>query len=900
MMRKVLTVLTLVVAAAVLVFWAPDARADVYASYVRITQDYSTDPFDGDFSDGTGAGIRFFLNDAADSVVVQILPSGGGPALATFSKLALTAGDKLVTWNGAQDDGSAAPTGGYIVAITAYSAGYSSYTEYYIQYPAIFTRGVGSVNNPDLKQFGFIYAVSGGGYVSGLARHASFGDGWGDTPGAPALTTTGEALGGGNRRYATTIDDEGYAYVIDRNEADVLRFHIDTLAVALYDTSNYGTTIQGLHLRGTGASKYIIIAGYDGVFGIPAGTQDFNTQPLDSLVTVGPDTNTGLVFWDAEWGEDNSLYVAFRADSAIGSLPVGARGVLKFDLNTGTTPKTMADAVWTTLMADGDPVTLSIWDGSLSDASDDILYMSHDVGGARTERSGIYAFTDLDQATPTRQLAYLDPEDNTTSFRGSVVVDAVGNVIYFENSNEHITLLSPPTGPNSYTTNGVDELTIATAGVAAPLLTIAEARVDLDSNNQPDLLGDTVRVIGVVNSVNIQTSNFGYFMQDDEAGIQIFAFGQTGAPALVPGDQVMVLGEIDYFRGTTEITPFDLATDITLLDTANVIVPIDLTIGEYEADAETYESRRIRLAVVHPLDFTSADWPASGSANLNVWNGYPTETTIMRIDSDTEIPGTPYPNFPVMLTGVGSQYTSSSSVHDDGYQITPMFAADFVPVDVPPLSNFALLTPSDGTTHVLNGVADTLVMSWNSTIDLNGDAIQYAWSGEGMTPISAGADTVLVFSVSDLLGMMGTADTLDVSWTVLALASPPTPVASVDTFALTLIKGAITGVEEGVEILPLEFALDQNYPNPFNPTTTIRVALPNAAFVTLKVYNMLGQEVATLVDGENKAGYVTTVWNGRDQYGTAVASGVYIYRVVARPVGGGAEFVTQKKMMMLK
>ena len=74
--------------------------------------------------------------------------------------------------------------------------------------------------------------------------------------------------------------------------------------------------------------------------------------------------------------------------------------------------------------------------------------------------------------------------------------------------------MSPPGGPNSYTYTGFDPVTVSVAGVTPPLLTIGEARIDMDGDRQPDRLGDTVKVIGVVNSVNIQTTNFGYFIQD--------------------------------------------------------------------------------------------------------------------------------------------------------------------------------------------------------------------------------------------------------------------------------------------------------------------------------------------------------------------------------------------------
>jgi hypothetical protein len=93
---------------------------------------------------------------------------------------------------------------------------------------------------------------------------------------------------------------------------------------------------------------------------------------------------------------------------------------------------------------------------------------------------------------------------------------------------------------------------------------------------------------------------------------------------------------------------------------------------------------------------------------------------------------------------------------------------------------------------------------------------------------------------------------------------------------------------------PQEYMLQQNYPNPFNPTTQIRYELPSKGHVTLSIYNSLGQEVRRLVDREQPAGYHLVTWNGRDQNGKQVPSGVYHYRL---QVG---DFVSTRKMTMAK
>ena len=104
----------------------------------------------------------------------------------------------------------------------------------------------------------------------------------------------------------------------------------------------------------------------------------------------------------------------------------------------------------------------------------------------------------------------------------------------------------------------------------------------------------------------------------------------------------------------------------------------------------------------------------------------------------------------------------------------------------------------------------------------------------------------------------------------------------------------VTSVERVTSEVPTEFRLEQNYPNPFNPSTTIRYELPKASHVTLKVYNILGEEVATLVNTMQDAGFKSVDWNSTDNFGIAVASGVYFCRLQA------GEFVQTNKLLLLR
>ena len=110
----------------------------------------------------------------------------------------------------------------------------------------------------------------------------------------------------------------------------------------------------------------------------------------------------------------------------------------------------------------------------------------------------------------------------------------------------------------------------------------------------------------------------------------------------------------------------------------------------------------------------------------------------------------------------------------------------------------------------------------------------------------------------------------------------------------------VIGTPEAVQkeldsVLPKEFALENNFPNPFNPSTTFPVSIPRLARVALTVYNVLGEEVRTVSAGSLEAGRYWFTWDGRNNSGATVASGVYLTRL---QVQGGEAFT--RKMILMK
>ena len=102
----------------------------------------------------------------------------------------------------------------------------------------------------------------------------------------------------------------------------------------------------------------------------------------------------------------------------------------------------------------------------------------------------------------------------------------------------------------------------------------------------------------------------------------------------------------------------------------------------------------------------------------------------------------------------------------------------------------------------------------------------------------------------------------------------------------------LVGIDE--DMLPDVFALHNNYPNPFNPVTNITYDIPEVAQVVLEIYNITGQKVRTLAQGQHEPGRYRIQWNATNDLGQPLSSGMYIYRIQA------GSFVSVKKLILMK
>ncbi len=207
------------------------------------------------------------------------------------------------------------------------------------------------------------------------------------------------------------------------------------------------------------------------------------------------------------------------------------------------------------------------------------------------------------------------------------------------------------------------------------------------------------------------------------------------------------------------------------------------------------------------------------------------------------------------------------------------------------------LTPGAGNTLQLYNPVKKVKFAWGSAFDYDGwDTLRYTFRIRGGTLGNtydrSCRDTTLTL---DFMGSLALDEIYQ--WWVETTDGHVVVQSDTSTFRTSSTIQATPG---GENELPQDFALAQNYPNPFNPVTTIRYDLPRAVHVSLRVYDVLGRDVLTLVNAEQRAGRYSVTVDGR-----RLSSGMYIYRLIATPsadthIGADGCFTIAKKFLLLR
>ncbi len=217
-----------------------------------------------------------------------------------------------------------------------------------------------------------------------------------------------------------------------------------------------------------------------------------------------------------------------------------------------------------------------------------------------------------------------------------------------------------------------------------------------------------------------------------------------------------------------------------------------------------------------------------------------------------------------------------------------------------PPSAPGLIIPADSTTITFMTVADlsgSSTFMWSAASDPDtGQDLTYTFElilGSTTWTIDV-EDEMVSVSNAEIEAAIDAeqATQLTGTWNVVASDGMVETAASNGPRAITFVAYDV-GIGDEAEV-PDVFALHQNYPNPFNPVTTIAYDIPKATDVRIDIYNLLGQRVRTLVHKHHEPAYYRVNWNGTTDAGTAVASGMYIYRIEA------GEFSAVRKLVMMK
>ena len=450
------------------------SRADVFASGIRFTNPDDA-VFDGDPADGTPVKIHFLLNDTASAVTIRIHNASGDAVVHTIIQNALSSGWHSATWDGTGSAGS----GIFYVTIEASQAPRSS-TAYSVftfiptsgtDY-TIYSRGVDVIRDQAHEYYGYYYTANAGGgpLPQGLCFYTA--DGWfaGTDSGSPALTPTKSLTDGGTTPWTAsafapvfaTTDELGRVYVSD-NPAGVV-YRIDSPTATPKRIISGLTEPKGLAASGTGSNFHLYIAAGNQVLRAALGTDDTLATAPEVIATLDGQPH------DVALDDEYFLYVNVRGGTGFDGDGTGATEQYNI---SGSLPVTTANKIWSVAW-NGSPIGLSVWSGpSESVATDDIVYVSVRGNGVDANAPGVHRIVGLHDAFNLAWSSIFKPDDlpgsggGNVSSRADITVDPVGNVVFWENGNEEIIMLSPPSSGFSvaHTTKSPGSMTLGATSV---------------------------------------------------------------------------------------------------------------------------------------------------------------------------------------------------------------------------------------------------------------------------------------------------------------------------------------------------------------------------------------------------------------------------------------------------
>jgi len=400
--------------------------------------------------------------------------------------------------------------------------------------------------------------------------------------------------------------------------------------------------------------------------------------------------------------------------------------------------------------------------------------------------------------------------------------------------------------PTSASDNGNYTFTVQTAksgGTLTPIASSPKAYVIIPISSIRDettgVANDLNSYVAVRGTVSVpsgwlSTTNTETYIQDETGGVNIFKIGLTKMKA---DTSYIVKGQVIQFSGLTEVSPAS-GSDIIEVGASTPVVESIQTASLLNSNGPTFEGS---LVGIKNVTLVSGTWPLIATdASLSFQDEFSTPFTVY-VDGNGDIDGTSEPVWPKDLRGVWVEKSAGLGLLLRS--LSDIYEANTLPVE---LSSFTV-----------SAYGKNALLKWETTTETNNAGFEVLRNGQSVGFVSGKGTTtekqVYTFTDKNVSGKISY------------------QLKQVDTDGKVSFSQILSFVG-----IPSSFEVAGNYPNPFNPTTIIKFTLPEVSTVVVKVHNIIGQEIATLVNGKLDAGIKEIRFDAK-----GLSSGIYFYSVSA-------------------
>ena len=503
----------------------------------------------------------------------------------------------------------------------------------------------------------------------------------------------------------------------------------------------------------------------------------------------------------------------------------------------------------------------------------DKVYMSHYTSGLRV--------LDISNISSPTETAFFDvyPANNNTSFDGtwSNYPYYPSGVIAVTGIDEGLFVVNP---------KGNDQGQAPTVTYAVP----TEGSVTLTW----ELIGDSTTKVNIYRSVEegFTPSNSSFLASVNYPGVEFT-------------DSSLDKDTFYYYKLTVETNgqegPFS-----TEIKVKPIVLPNQAPTIDTPADVEFFEDTELNVTLtgisyggdVNPQNVTITASAENRElfSEINILESTPEQLALIPNEN----------KFGTSLITITVK--DDGGVQNGGIDSTSVsFNATVNPVNDPPSSFGAIGEYLLGSSEYLPGtdfrtlyitpdnVADSIKFVWEPAEDVDGDNVQYRMIGyqglEFLSMTTYTSDNFKTWALKDLIAQTDTVTVSEGAWNVIATDGQSFKTASAVGGQLRV---------DGRQLIPDVLEIKQSYPNPFTAFTTIEYDVPSDQNVVIRIFNIRGQIVKTLVDEDKSPGYYSIVWDGTNDNGDEVSSGVYFCQMYTPKNPNGGQFVKAKKMVKIR